>query len=106
MRDLSRDLANCSVTFCVGTATSLGPSQSAFDNLLIRNIPRFSPNIDPKSVIEIGATEIRSHFAATDVPGIVAAYLDSLRVVYATVIAYGGVAALGAAWYLWSSLKE
>lgn len=75
------------------------------DNLLLSNLPVLAPTVDPKAVIQAGATEIRSTFAADAVPGIVEAYLEGLRAVYILVIAFTGAAALAAATNRWERLS-
>lgn len=63
------------------------------------------PTVDPHAVIQAGATEIRSSFAANDVPGIVEAYLKGLRAVYILVIALTGAGTLAAATNRWEKLR-
>ena len=67
------------------------------DNTLLASLPTLSPTVDPEHVIQAGATEIRSTFAADAVPGIVEAYLKGLRAVYILIIAFTGAAAVAAA---------
>ncbi|KAL8933075.1 MAG: hypothetical protein Q9216_006533 [Gyalolechia sp. 2 TL-2023] len=93
------------VTFNVGAALSLAAAQSMLDNLLLSNLPTLAPTVDPEAVIQAGATEIRSTFAADAVPGIVAAYLKGLRAVYILVIAFTGAAAIAAATNRWERLS-
>lgn len=92
------------VSFCVGTSTSLGTGQSVFSNLLLDELPVLAPGVDPITVINTGATDIRNVFPAGAVPGIIQAYLYALRAVFAVVIAYAGVAVLFAAGNKWQRL--
>ena len=92
------------VTFNVGTALALAAAQSILDNLLLTTLPELAPTVDPKAVIQAGATEIRSTFAAEAVPGIVQAYLKGLRAVYILIIAFTGAATIVAATNRWERL--
>lgn len=71
----------------------------------MKNLPELAPNVDPQAVIQAGATEIRSTFAADAVPGIVEAYLKGLRAVYIMIIAFTGAATLAAAANKWEKLS-
>ena len=75
------------------------------DNLLLTNLPELAPSVDPQAVIQAGATEIRSSFAADSVSGIVEAYLRGLRAVYILVIAFTGTATIVAATNKWQRLN-
>lgn len=99
-------LSACSpVSFCVGTSTSLGTGQSVFSNLLLNKLPALAPGVDPITVINTGATDIRNVFPVDRVQGIIQAYLYALRAVFAVVIAYAGVAVVFAAGSKWQRLN-
>ncbi|KAL9597090.1 MAG: hypothetical protein Q9219_005373 [cf. Caloplaca sp. 3 TL-2023] len=93
------------VTFNVGAALSLATAQSILDNLLLTNLPRLAPTVDPRAVIQAGATEIHSTFAVEAVPGIIESYLKGLRAVYIMVNALTGASALAAAANKWEKLS-
>ena len=57
------------------------------------------------SVVSVGVTQIRATFAANDVPGIILAYMDGLKVAYAIAIASAGIAVLVSALSKWKNLK-
>ncbi|MCJ1387729.1 hypothetical protein MMC18_000572 [Xylographa bjoerkii] len=103
--DLPSTTAMLLFAFNVGTSTALAAGQSVFDNLLLTKLVSTAPDVDPSSVVSVGATEIRTAFPPHAVPGIVDAYLYSLHAVYAIVIAYVGAAALVAMANKWESLK-
>lgn len=96
--------ARCPASFCVGTSTSLGTGQSVFSNLLLNKLPALAPGVDPITVINTGATDIRDVFPANSVPGIIQAYLYAMRAVFAVVAAYAGVAVMFAAGSKWKRL--
>lgn len=95
---------HCPASFCVGTSTSLGTGQSVFSNLLLNKLPALAPGVDPITVINTGATDIRDVFPANSVPGIIQAYLYAMRAVFAVVAAYAGVAVMFAAGSKWKRL--
>jgi MFS transporter, DHA2 family, glioxin efflux transporter len=76
----------------LGGTLALSAAQCAFDNRLISALASTAPGIDPSLVLATGATEIRSAFSADEVPGIVMAYIDGLRVVWAIAVSLGGCA--------------
>lgn len=97
--------ARSPVSFCVGTSTSLGTGQSVFSNLLLNKLPSLAPGVDPITVINTGATDIRDVFPADSVPGIIQTYLYAMRAVFAVVAAYAGVAVMFAAGSRWKRLN-
>lgn len=102
--DLPSATAMLLFTFNIGAALSLAAAQSMLDNSLLKHLPTLAPNINPKAVIQAGATEIRTTFP-NDVPGIVQAYLEGLRTVYILIIAFTGAAAVAAGMNRWGRLK-
>ncbi|KAL8788425.1 MAG: hypothetical protein Q9195_007304 [Heterodermia aff. obscurata] len=103
--DLPSATAMLLFTFNIGAALALAAAQSMLDNTLLTSLPTLSPTVDPEHVIQAGATEIRSTFAADAVPGIVEAYLKGLRAVYILIIAFTGAAAVTAASNRWKRLR-
>ncbi|KAF2146413.1 uncharacterized protein K452DRAFT_305347 [Aplosporella prunicola CBS 121167] len=103
--DLASTTAMLLFMFNVGTSTSLGAGQAVLNNLLLSKLPETAPNVDPFDVISAGATETRATFPTAVVPGIVQAYLETLRAIYAIVIAYAGVAVVFAVVNRWEKLR-
>ncbi|TVY86564.1 putative efflux pump, partial [Lachnellula willkommii] len=85
--DLSSATAMVLFMQTVGGAFFVSAGNAAFSDTLIEHLPRYVPNIDPKTVVAVGVTEIRATFPTDVVPGIVQAYMDGLRVDYAIAIA-------------------
>jgi MFS transporter, DHA2 family, glioxin efflux transporter len=76
-------------------------AQSAFVNTIVSRLPSTAPNVLPTQVVVTGATDIRRVFASDDIPGILLAYMDGLKVVFAIGIAGTGMAflvGLGSRW--------
>jgi hypothetical protein len=84
---------------------ALVAAQSILDNVLISQLQEKIPSIDPARVIQVGASEVASHFPASLVPQIIEAYLSGLRQVYLMLVALAGVATLTAFFYRWEKLK-
>jgi hypothetical protein len=89
----------------IGGALWVSAGQVAFTNILIQKLPSRAPGVDPAVVVLTGVTEIRATFPAAQVPGIVLAYMDGLKVAYALSIGCGCVAVLICAVAKWKNLK-
>ncbi|KAH8881157.1 MFS general substrate transporter [Thozetella sp. PMI_491] len=64
----------------VGGAFLLAAAQSAFGNRMLATLASTAPNVDPLHVLNIGATEIRKTFPPEQIPGILLAYMDGIKV--------------------------
>jgi hypothetical protein len=78
----------------LGGAFLLSAAQSAFNNTMIRHATSVVAGIDPALLIGTGATEIRHVFSAAQIPGIIAAYMAGIKVVFAITIGATGFACL------------
>lgn len=76
----------------LGGAIWIGAAEAAFTNTILNKLPFTAPSIDPKSIINIGVTDIRTVFPPDVVPGVIQAYLDGVHVNFALSIALAGVA--------------
>jgi uncharacterized membrane protein YidH (DUF202 family) len=103
------DLASVTamILFCqtIGGAFFVSAGQVAFANILVKRLATTAPTVSPQEVVTIGVTEIRNHFDAAVVPGIVQAYMDGLQVAYAIAIASAGIAVFIALGSKWTNLK-
>jgi MFS family permease len=99
--------ATAMVLFCqtVGGAFFVSAGQSALANVLMTKLPQYVPNINPGSILAVGATELRDVFPAEAIPGIVHAYMDGLRATYLIAIVAGGVATIVSLGSKWRNLK-
>jgi hypothetical protein len=70
-----------------GGSMLISGGQAGFTNKLIQTIPHKVPGLDPAAVIATGATDLRKVFDADQIPGILAAYIEGLRVPFALCIA-------------------
>jgi len=89
----------------IGGAFFVSAGNVAFANTLLGQLPHYVPSVEPHSILSVGATEIRSHYSADLVPGIVQAYMKGLNVDYAIAIASSGVAVLISFGSKWRNLK-
>jgi hypothetical protein len=95
------------ILFCqtIGGAFFVSAGEVAFTNILIGSLPTRAPGVDPSSVVSVGVTQIRATFSAAQVPGIILAYMDGLKVAYAIAIASAGISVLVSALSKWKNLK-
>jgi MFS transporter, DHA2 family, glioxin efflux transporter len=77
-----------------GGAFLFSACQSAFANRLIHTLASTLPDINPFSVLGVGATDIRNAFGPAQVPLVVDAYVAGLKYVWAITIAGFGTATL------------
>ncbi|CAG8957742.1 hypothetical protein HYFRA_00000080 [Hymenoscyphus fraxineus] len=103
--DLSSTTAMILFAQTIGGAFFVSASQTGFTNELLKALPSFAPSVDPKRVLTIGITEIRSSFAADEVQGIIRAYMQGLHVSFALAIGCVGVSVLFAFASKWTNLK-
>ncbi len=80
------------VSETISGAFLLSAAQCAFVNQMVHTLAQTAPNVDPAAVIATGATEIRDVFAADQVPGIVIAYMDGIRIPFAIATGAAGAA--------------
>lgn len=57
-------------------------------------LPSTAPGVTPATVLATGATQIRSAFTSAQIPGVVAAYMAGLKVVFAITVGTFGSAFL------------
>lgn len=68
-------------------------------------MPVLVPGVSPALVIATGATELRAVFSAEQLPGIVLAYMDGLKLTFALAVALAGVTLPIALFAKWQSVK-
>ena len=75
-------------TFFVSAADSI------FSNKLVTHLKVNVPEIDPKIVIGLGATQFRNSLPATAIPGVLLSYMQSLHTLFILATTLAGVATL------------
>lgn len=59
---------------------------------MLKTLATTAPDVDPTKLIAVGVSEIRDAFPAEQVPGILLAYMDGLRIPFAIATATAGAA--------------
>jgi MFS transporter, DHA2 family, glioxin efflux transporter len=86
-------------TFFVSAADSI------FSNKLVQHLKVNVPEIDPKIVIGLGATQFRNSLPAAAIPGAVLSYMQSLHPVFILATTLAGVATLASLIARWEKIK-
>jgi MFS transporter, DHA2 family, glioxin efflux transporter len=72
---------------------------------LIAELPFTAPGVNPAAVIATGATQIRTAFSEDQIPGILVAYMASIKVAFAIAIGSVGVAFVVSLFSTWKRLN-
>lgn len=81
----------------MGGTVFVSGAQAVFANRLLAALSIHSPDLDAAGVLEIGATELRSHFPEAVLDGILKSYMIGLKDAFAFGTAVAGCAFL-ASW--------
>ncbi|KAK0707081.1 major facilitator superfamily domain-containing protein [Lasiosphaeria miniovina] len=76
----------------ISGAILLSAAQCAFVNKMLGSLATTAPDVDPAKLLVTGVSEIRSVFPAEQIPGILQAYMDGLRIPFAIATATAGAA--------------
>jgi MFS transporter, DHA2 family, glioxin efflux transporter len=71
----------------IGGALWISASQAGFANMLLSEVVKTAPNVNPGLVLATGATELRKVFTEEELPGILEAYMRAIRVPFAIALA-------------------
>lgn len=61
---------------------------------MLKTLAVTAPDVDPTKLIATGVSEIRDAFPADQIPGILLAYMDGLRIPFAIATATAGAACI------------
>ncbi|RAO70455.1 uncharacterized protein BHQ10_006467 [Talaromyces amestolkiae] len=89
----------------IGGALWISGAQAGFTNTLMKKLPIYAPDVNPALVVATGATDLRKVFTADQLPGILLAYMDGLKVAFIFAIALGGFCCIISVFPKWKSLK-
>ena len=89
----------------VGGAFFVSAGQTAFANRLLDRVPITAPGVEPSLVVSTGATQLRSVFSAADIPGILIAYMDGIKLTFVLAIALAGITLPIALFAKWTNVK-
>lgn len=89
----------------IGGSFAVSAAQAAFANTLLRRLPFTAPDVQPAMVLAVGATELRDHFPAEQINGILEAYVSAIKVVFALATALVGVSFVFSLMPKWEKLR-
>jgi MFS family permease len=89
----------------LGGAIAVSVAQNIFVNGLVKQIPIYAPDVDPLVIFNAGATHIPEVVSATDLPGVLQAYMLALDEAFILPIACGGIAFCLSFFVEWKSVK-
>ena len=78
----------------VGGAFFISAAQCGFNDQVIKELAKSLPEIDPATVLGIGATQIRVAFTASQIPAVLAAYMSGLRAIFTIAVGAYGLATM------------
>ncbi|KAI4273548.1 MAG: hypothetical protein L6R38_006318 [Xanthoria sp. 2 TBL-2021] len=88
----------------LGGVISLSAAQNVLSNNLISNLRSF-PNIDPRTIIEMGATALRSNFSPSDLPEVLIAYNKTIIQTYYIALGISCASIIAGLSMEWRSVK-
>jgi MFS transporter, DHA2 family, glioxin efflux transporter len=89
----------------IGGAFMISAAQAGFTNKLIERLPFTAPGADKTLVLMTGASELRNTFHGEQLAGVLAAYMDGLKVPFALAIACAATSTLVAFGPKWQTIK-
>ncbi|KEF63583.1 uncharacterized protein A1O9_01561 [Exophiala aquamarina CBS 119918] len=89
----------------VGGAVFISAAQAGFVNKTLKALAVKAPDINPGLVVATGATDLRKVFTEEQIPRILSAYMEGLKVPFAMCIAFAGVSFVIAFAPRWESIK-
>lgn len=81
-------------------------AQAGFANTLVKQLAVYAPDVVPSAVIAAGATGLRETFTEQQLVGIVASYMDGLKVVFVIILVLAGCATVASVAMPWTSIKS
>ena len=89
----------------LGGALFIAVAQNVFQNQLVRNLTAVVPELDPRKVLEVGATAIKNVVPVQILHRVLIAYNLALTQTYYVAVAMAGLSLLGAALMEFKSVK-
>ena len=83
MTDMSTVSAMCLFFQHVGGSLAVPAAQSIFTNLLLSNLPKYAPGVDAPLIASLGASDFRNVIAPDQLGGVLQAYMQGLKGVFA-----------------------
>ncbi|KAM0718968.1 hypothetical protein Q7P37_006040 [Cladosporium fusiforme] len=89
----------------MGGAIFISVGQNVLTSNLVKGITQLVPDIDPASIVNTGATDLRHLVPADLLPAVLEVYNDALRQVFLIGTGMAAVSILGALGFEWKSVK-
>ena len=105
MMDLSSMSAIVLFFQIIGGSIAVSAAQAAFASTMTKKLRTTSPDVIPGDVLAAGATMLRRSFPPEQIPRILEAYMDGIRVVFALSIAFVGISFLFSVLPRWEKLR-
>jgi hypothetical protein len=67
----------------VGGSLAVPAAQSIFTNLLLKNLPTYAPGVNAQLITSLGAADFRGVIAPDQLDGVLRAYMQGLKGVFA-----------------------
>lgn len=90
----------------LGSALFLQAGQSVFTNRLVELVPKYAPGLDPRFVLEAGATAISRVIPSDLALGVQQAYSEALTRAFLVSTILAALTIIGSACMEWKSVKE
>jgi hypothetical protein len=89
----------------MGGTYFISAAQSIFANKLVGHLKVNVPEIDPTTVVGLGATQFRSMLPFTAISGVVLSYMQSLHIVFVLATVLAGVATVVSVAARWEKIQ-
>lgn len=104
-KDIPIGTAIMMFTQTLGGALFISVGQNVFTNQLIKNLGTVVPDLDPKIVLAVGATELKNVIEEKFLAGVLQAYNLALTQTFYVSVAAASLSIIGAAFVEWKSMK-
>ncbi|KAI9800629.1 MAG: hypothetical protein M1833_003287 [Piccolia ochrophora] len=89
----------------LGGALFISVAQNIFQNRLVTGLVRVAPELDPSTILNIGATSIKGVIAEESLPNVIEAYNIALTQTFYVAVAMSCFSLVGSAGVEWKSVK-
>lgn len=89
----------------LGGAVIVSVAQNVFSNELLKKVTAAVPSINPASILNAGATDLKNVVAKGDLAAVILAYNDALTTTFYVAVAMASLSILGSSLIRWKSIK-
>ncbi|KAL8667149.1 MAG: hypothetical protein Q9168_007327 [Polycauliona sp. 1 TL-2023] len=90
----------------LGGAFMVAAGQSAFENRLISSLPANAPGVSTTQAVQTGASALRDVFSGAQLTGIVASYLEGIKLSFAIAVALLGASVFAGVMAPWKRIDS